>query len=109
MQAPQQTCLRRRPIWRRWSVVWNVRIPNHWRSVFEIVVTIGPFISLWLLACFALRLGYGIYLLPAILASAFLVRLFMIQHDCGHGAFFRQRLVNDWVGRTIGDANHIRI
>ena len=33
---------------------------------------------------------------------AFLVRLFMIQHDCGHGSFFRHRLVNDWVGRVIG-------
>ena len=32
----------------------------------------------------------------------FLVRLFMIQHDCGHGSFFRHRLVNDWVGRVIG-------
>lgn len=80
----------------------RLRKPNHGRSVFEIVVTIGPFISLWLLACFALRFGYGIYLLPAISASAFLVRLFIIQHDCGHGAFFRQRLMNDWVGRIIG-------
>src|SRR3546814_2220502 len=30
------------------------------------------------------------------------MRLFMIQHDCGHGAFFRHRLANDWVGRAIG-------
>jgi omega-6 fatty acid desaturase (delta-12 desaturase) len=35
-------------------------------------------------------------------AAGFLVRLFMIQHDCGHGAFFRQRLANDWTGRIIG-------
>jgi omega-6 fatty acid desaturase (delta-12 desaturase) len=31
-----------------------------------------------------------------------LVRLFMLQHDCGHGSFFRTRAVNDWVGRIIG-------
>src|SRR3546814_4045321 len=30
------------------------------------------------------------------------MRVFMIQHDCGHGAFFRHRLANDWVGRAIG-------
>ena len=30
------------------------------------------------------------------------MRLFMIQHDCGHGAFFHHRLANDWVGRVIG-------
>ena len=35
-------------------------------------------------------------------AAGFLVRAFMIQHDCGHGAFFRHRLANDWVGRVIG-------
>ena len=35
-------------------------------------------------------------------AAGFLVRLFMIQHDCSHSAFFRHRLTNDWVGRVIG-------
>jgi acyl-lipid omega-6 desaturase (Delta-12 desaturase) len=78
------------------------REPNHGRSIIEIAITIGPFILLWLLACFSLRFGYGFYLLLAIPAAGFLVRLFMIQHDCGHGSFFRQRLANDWVGRVIG-------
>jgi acyl-lipid omega-6 desaturase (Delta-12 desaturase) len=41
-------------------------------------------------------------LLLAVPAAGFLVRLFMIQHDCGHGSFFRHRLVNDWIGRIIG-------
>jgi omega-6 fatty acid desaturase (delta-12 desaturase) len=35
-------------------------------------------------------------------AAGFLLRLFMIQHDCGHGSFFRHRAANDWVGRIIG-------
>lgn len=35
-------------------------------------------------------------------AAGFLVRVFMIQHDCGHGAFFRRRWANDWLGRVIG-------
>ena len=34
--------------------------------------------------------------------SSFLVRLFMIQHDCGHGSFFHNRSANEWVGRVIG-------
>ena len=41
-------------------------------------------------------------LLLAVPAAGFLVRLFMIQHDCGHGAFFRHRLANDWIGRVLG-------
>jgi omega-6 fatty acid desaturase (delta-12 desaturase) len=38
----------------------------------------------------------------AIAAGGFLVRLFAIQHDCSHGAFFRHRLANDWIGRVAG-------
>jgi acyl-lipid omega-6 desaturase (Delta-12 desaturase) len=78
------------------------RQPHHGRSIVEILITVGPFILLWLLACFSIRIGYGFYLLLAIPAAGFLVRLFMIQHDCGHGSFFRRRSVNDWVGRVIG-------
>jgi acyl-lipid omega-6 desaturase (Delta-12 desaturase) len=77
------------------------REPNHGRSVVEILITIVPLVLLWLSMWFALGFGYGLYLLLAIPAAGFLVRLFMIQHDCGHGAFFRHRLANDWVGRVI--------
>jgi omega-6 fatty acid desaturase (delta-12 desaturase) len=48
-----------------------------------------------------LRWSYLLSLAIAVPAAGFLVRLFMIQHDCGHGSFFRQRLANDWVGRAI--------
>jgi omega-6 fatty acid desaturase (delta-12 desaturase) len=46
--------------------------------------------------------GYWTCLVVAPPAAAFLVRLFMIQHDCGHGSFFRRRSVNDRIGRIIG-------
>ena len=78
------------------------RDPNHGRSIFEILITIIPLVLLWLSMWFALHIGYCLYLLLAVPAAGFLVRLFMIQHDCGHGAFFRHRLANDWVGRVIG-------
>jgi len=78
------------------------REPTHRRSVVEILITLVPFTLLWLLMWWSLRFGYAIYLLLAVPAAGFLVRLFMIQHDCGHGSFFRHRLVNDWVGRVIG-------
>ncbi len=42
---------------------------------------------------------YALVLLPG---AGFLVRLFMIQHDCGHGSFFASRRANDWLGRLIG-------
>jgi acyl-lipid omega-6 desaturase (Delta-12 desaturase) len=78
------------------------RHPNHGRSAVEILITIVPFILLWLSMSLLLHVGHGLYLLLAVPAAGFLVRLFMIQHDCGHGSFFRNRFANDWVGRVIG-------
>jgi omega-6 fatty acid desaturase (delta-12 desaturase) len=68
----------------------------------EIAITIVPFVACWVMAWAALDLGYWFSLLFAVPAAGFLVRLFMIQHDCSHGAFFRQRQANDWIGRVIG-------
>ncbi len=47
-------------------------------------------------------LSIWLALLAAIPAAGFLIRMFMIQHDCGHGAMFSSRAANDWVGRVIG-------
>jgi omega-6 fatty acid desaturase (delta-12 desaturase) len=72
------------------------------RSLFELGATAVPFVLLWVLMWAALDAGYWVGLLLALPAGGFLVRLFMIQHDCGHGSFFRRRSTNDWVGRVIG-------
>ena len=72
------------------------------RSVLELAVTVIPFLILWTLMLFSLGVGYWLCLLLAVPAAGFLVRLFMIQHDCGHGSFFRRRVANDTVGRVIG-------
>src|SRR4030088_1344522 len=78
------------------------RAPDPIRSIVELVITAGPLIVLWFLMWATLDLGYWLCLLLAVPAAGFLVRLFMIQHDCGHGAFFSRRSANDWVGRVIG-------
>ncbi len=72
------------------------------RSVFELLVTAVPFVVLWagLLLCLQRGLWWGLAL--SVPAAGFLVRLFMIQHDCGHGSFFRRRRANDALGRTLG-------
>jgi len=88
---------------RRWTqILARYRQPSNGRSIVEIGITIVPLVALWLLVWATLDLGYGLSLLLAVPAAGFLVRLFMIQHDCSHGAFFRHRLANDWVGRVIG-------
>ena len=76
--------------------------PHHGRSVGELVITVAPLVALWIAAWLALDYSYWLALALAVPAAGFLVRLFMIQHDCGHGAFFRRRALNDWVGRALG-------
>ena len=78
------------------------RAPSPARSIIELVITAGPLVLLWYLMWATLDLGYWVCLLLAVPAAGFLVRLFMIQHDCGHGAFFHHRLTNNSVGRVIG-------
>jgi omega-6 fatty acid desaturase (delta-12 desaturase) len=59
-------------------------------------------VALWVAAWFALSRGHAwASLLLAVPAAGFLLRLFMIQHDCGHGTFFSHRQVNNLVGRII--------
>ncbi|WP_018688188.1 fatty acid desaturase [Ahrensia kielensis] len=78
------------------------RDPHHGRSTLEIAWTLVPFIGLWLAAWFAFSISPIISVLICVPAAFFLVRLFAIQHDCGHGAFFRHKKLNDWVGRALG-------
>jgi acyl-lipid omega-6 desaturase (Delta-12 desaturase) len=78
------------------------RKPSNKRSIVEIGITVVPLILLWVLMWAALDVGYWLSMSLAVPTAGFLVRLFMIQHDCGHGAFFRHRLANDWIGRAIG-------
>jgi omega-6 fatty acid desaturase (delta-12 desaturase) len=77
--------------------------PDSTRSIFELLTTAVPFLLLWALMLLCLRsYSYWLCLPLAVPAAGFLVRLFMIQHDCGHGSFFRRRRSNDALGRVIG-------
>ncbi len=88
---------------RAWiSILAPYREPNGKRSVLEIVITLIPFIALWALAWATLSISYWLSLAFVVLAGGFLVRLFAIQHDCGHGTLFRKRQLNDWIGRVLG-------
>ncbi|MFM1815685.1 MAG: hypothetical protein RLZ98_2380 [Pseudomonadota bacterium] len=78
------------------------RTPCNRRSIFELLVTVAPLVGLWTLAWLALQVSYVLTLALAVPAAGLLVRLFLIQHDCGHGAFFTSRKANTWLGRVLG-------
>ena len=71
------------------------------RSIFQLVTTATPFIGLLAVMAWASNDRYWLTLLVALPAAGLLVRLFIIQHDCGHSSFFKSRASNDSVGRAL--------
>ena len=83
--------------------VSHYRTPRTSRALAELCVTAVPFALSWYAAYRAFDAGHvWLYLLLLVSTACFLVRLFLIQHDCGHQAFFADRTANDWTGRLIG-------
>ncbi|MFZ2099878.1 MAG: fatty acid desaturase [Oricola sp.] len=88
---------------RAWAkALANYNRPSDGRGIFEIAVSLLPFAALWAVIALLLDNGHWLALALTVPAAGFLVRLFMIQHDCGHGAFFGNERANDWTGRAIG-------
>ena len=88
---------------RNWSSRLGIyRLPDNRRAIFEIAVTAVPFLGLWGLMWMLADVSAWLALPLAVPAAGLLVRLFMIQHDCGHNAFFSSRKANDWTGRVLG-------
>lgn len=83
-------------------ILAKYREPNQLRSWTELAITIGPFVLLWAVAWWSLSYSYWLTFVISICNAAFLLRLFTIQHDCGHGAFFKNRSTSDWIGRVLG-------
>src|SRR5689334_14537559 len=72
------------------KVLAPYREPSHRRSLAELAVSAFPFAGIWVAMWLSIGRGYyWLALLLAVPAAGFLVRLFMIQHDCGHGSWFR--------------------
>jgi acyl-lipid omega-6 desaturase (Delta-12 desaturase) len=87
-----------------WTQILNrYREPSDARSVVELAITALPLAGLWVAIWAGVHFGhYWLSLLLTLPAAGFFLRMFIIQHDCGHGSFFRNRRANDWLGRVIG-------
>jgi acyl-lipid omega-6 desaturase (Delta-12 desaturase) len=68
-------------------------------SLFQLSTSVGLFIGACALMYWALQLSYIVTLLLAVPTGALLVRIFIIQHDCGHGSFFGPLWANNLVGK----------
>jgi acyl-lipid omega-6 desaturase (Delta-12 desaturase) len=68
------------------------------KSVLQLATSLGLFLAACAAMYWALQFSILLTLALAIPAGALLVRVFIVQHDCGHGAFFASRRANDAVG-----------
>lgn len=87
----------------KWKeIVLEFQKPSRPRALWQIVNTLGAYALLWYLMYLSLSVSWWLTVPLAVLAGAFLVRVFIIFHDCGHGSFFKSRTANDIVGFICG-------
>jgi omega-6 fatty acid desaturase (delta-12 desaturase) len=87
----------------RWrEIVAPYQRPSTRRSVAQLAVTLAGLFASLAAMHFALRASWLLAVVPCLLASGFLVRTFIVMHDCGHGSFFRSQRANEWVGFATG-------
>ncbi len=72
------------------------------KSIMQLINTFFPFLSLWALAYLSLSLSIWLAIPIAVIAAGFLIRLFIIFHDCTHQSFFQTHQANDIVGIITG-------
>ena len=78
--------------------------PDRWRAALQILNTFLPYFALWGLLIHLVGQKVPVVWLapPMLLASLFLVRIFIIFHDCTHGSFFASRQANSILGYLSG-------
>jgi omega-6 fatty acid desaturase (delta-12 desaturase) len=87
----------------RWKeIVAAYQRPDLKRSLWQLADSVVPYVALWYLAYRLLAVSFWLALPVEILAAGFMVRVFIIFHDCGHGSFFKSRVANDVVGSITG-------
>jgi omega-6 fatty acid desaturase (delta-12 desaturase) len=92
-------------IWPDWyPMLATFRNSDNRKATRQLINTIAPYIGLWYLMIRSIQLGYSymLTLILALFAAAFMVRLFILFHDCVHGSFFKHKGVNTFFGYLLG-------
>jgi omega-6 fatty acid desaturase (delta-12 desaturase) len=81
------------------QIVKEYQTPNVKKAVIQIFNSFLPFLAIWVAMYFSLEVSYWLTLALGFLNAFFLVRIFIIQHDCGHQSFLKSRKVNNVIGQ----------
>jgi acyl-lipid omega-6 desaturase (Delta-12 desaturase) len=76
--------------------------PDLRKSIWQIINSVVPYALTWYLLYRSLEYPYWVTILLSVLAAGFMIRIFIIFHDCGHKAFFKSQKANNIVGKIMG-------
>jgi acyl-lipid omega-6 desaturase (Delta-12 desaturase) len=88
------------PVWK--EIVARYQKASMPRGVWQIINTLVPYAAIWALMYFTVNISWWLTVPLAVLGGAFLVRVFIISHDCGHGSFFKSQRANHILGAITG-------
>ncbi|HLN71869.1 MAG TPA: fatty acid desaturase [Prolixibacteraceae bacterium] len=92
---------------RSWQkLIMKYTQPDNRKSIVQVINTFIPYLIMWFLMVLTIKISYVLTFILAIIAAGFLVRIFIIFHDCGHGSFFKSKKTNDIVGIISGFIVH---
>lgn len=85
---------------------WRERVdlyarPHLGRSLLSLATSVVPFIGLWVLMYLALQVSYLLVLVLAVPTAGFLLRTYILFHDCTHGSLLPGRRANAYVGAVL--------
>lgn len=84
------------------EIVSRYNKPDNLKSWWQITNSVVAYLLMWVLMIWSLKISYWLTLALTIPAAGFLVRTFIIFHDCGHGSFFRSKRMNAIIGVITG-------
>ena len=79
-------------------IVKSYQLPNTRKAIVQILNSFLPFVAIWVAMYFLVDVSFWLVLPLAAINAFFLVRIFIIQHDCGHQSFTPNRKANDLIG-----------
>lgn len=84
------------------EIISRYNSPDNLRSWWQIINSVGAYLLMWVLMILSLKISYWLTLALSVPATGFLVRTFIIFHDCGHGSFFSSKRLNTIIGVITG-------
>jgi acyl-lipid omega-6 desaturase (Delta-12 desaturase) len=84
------------------QIISKYNFPDEAKSWWQIINSGVPYVALWILMYFSLQVSYFLTLLLSVFAAGFMIRIFIIFHDSGHGSFFKSKKMNTIVGIISG-------